>query len=100
MNENEIKIIYKKSPIKRGKEKTLLFEVVTSWDKNSVFFFTDRSRYKEIKYNPAVAIDIVASIGNLSKVIERSLTTPTNIKVIYKGFLGRKITLNKKSGGL
>lgn len=100
MNENEVKIIYKKGPIKKGKDKTLLFEVVTSWDKHSVFFFTDRSRYQEIKYNPAVAMDIVASIGNLSKVIEKSLSTPTNIKVIYKGFLRRKMTLNKKSGGL
>ncbi len=92
MLENALKINYKKSPIKKGNEKTLLFEVISPWEGN-VFFFTDRSRYKELKENPSVAIEIVRTTGRLSKVIEKAYSTPTSISVTYQGLFRNKTSL-------
>ena len=90
---NELKISYKKSQVKFGKRKTLLFEVKSSWDKNSVLFFTDRSRYIEIKEEPSVVIEIVKTIGDLSEMIEKALSTPTSISVTSKGLLKNKTSI-------
>lgn len=90
---NELKMSYKKSPVKQGKLKTLLFEVKSSWDKDSILFFTDRSRYIDIKKDPSVVLEILKTIGGLSEVVEKALSTPTNISVIYKGMIKNKTTL-------
>ncbi|MEK5071740.1 hypothetical protein [Sporosarcina sp. FSL K6-1508] len=90
---NELKISYKKSSVKLGKRKTLLFEVKSSFEKNSVMFFTDRSKYIEIKEDPSVAIEIVKTIGGLSETIEKALSTPTKISVKYKGMIKNRISI-------
>lgn len=97
MNANELKIFYKKSLVKFGKRKTLLFEVKSSPDKNSVYFLTDRSRYIEIKEDPSVAVEIVNSIGGLSNVVENAFAAPnTKIIVVSKGILRNKTSLISK----
>ncbi|WP_338657339.1 hypothetical protein V6B14_22455 (plasmid) [Sporosarcina psychrophila] len=90
---NELKISYKKSAVKLGKGKTLLFEVKSTFDKNSILFFTDRSKYIEIKNDPSVAIEIVKPIGGLSEIIEKALSTPTKISVKYKGIIKNKTSI-------
>lgn len=90
---NELKISYKKSSVKLGIRKTLLFEVKSSFDKNSILFFTDRSKYLEIKNDPSVVIETVKTIGGLSEMIEKALSTPTKIIVKYKGVIKNKTSI-------
>lgn len=90
MKVNELKIWYKKSPVKLGKNKTLLFEVKSSWDKNSIFFFTDRSKYIEIKSDPSVVLEILKTVGGLSETVDTALSTSAKISVISKGFVMNK----------
>lgn len=90
---NELRITYKKSPVKLGKHKTLLFEVESSFHKSSVFFFTKRSKYKELKENPAIAIEIMKTIEGLSEMVKKSLSTPTKISVKYKGLIKNRVSI-------
>jgi len=90
---NELKISYKKSSVKQGKRKTLLFEVKSTFDKNSILFFTDRSQYLNIKYDPSVVIEIVKTTGGLSELIEKALSTPTKISVKYIGLIKNKTSI-------
>lgn len=89
---NELKIWYKKSPVKLGKTKTLLFEVTSSWDKNSILFFTDRTKYIEIKNDPSVALEILKKVGGLSETVDKALSTSAKISVISQGFVRKKTT--------
>lgn len=81
-----LQIYYKKSPVKFGDNKSVLFEVKWSGESDSNLFFVDRSEYEAIKREPLIAIGIVRTRGGLSNLIEQSNT----ISVIYKGFLWNK----------
>lgn len=90
---NELKIWYKKSPVKLGKNKTLLFEVKSSWNKDSIFFFTDRSKYIQIKNDPSIVLEILRTVGGLSETVDKALSTSAKISVISKGIVMNKTSL-------
>lgn len=90
---NELKIWYKKSPVKLGKNKTLLFEVKSSWNKDSIFFFTDRSKYIQIKNDPSIVLEILRTVGGLSETVDKALFTSAKISVISKGIVMNKTSL-------
>jgi hypothetical protein len=87
---DRLKITFKKSPVKFGRRKTLLFQVECSWKQGKILFITDRSRYAEIKKNPSVVTRIVNTIEGLSETLEEGLRRSANITVTQKRMLWNK----------
>lgn len=90
-NNKALNIKYRKSIVKMGKEKTLIFDVHSSLDGSQYYFFTDRSRLKEMKLNPSAAIEIVKTTGKLSEVVDQAISASMDIRV------NNKIVLYKTS---
>ena len=83
-NNNTLNIKYKKSIVKNGKIKTLLLDVHSSLDNSQYYFFTDRSRLKEINNNPSIAIDIVKTKRKLFDIVQQAMSASLDIRVNNK----------------
>lgn len=83
-NKNTLNIKYKKSIVKNGKIKTLLFDVHSSFDGSHYYFFTDRSRLKELKNNPSIAVEVVKTTGKLSEMVQQAMDASLDIRVNNK----------------
>ena len=92
MNAKVVEISYKKSPVKQGNQKALFFEVKSPWD-DSIFFFTDRSRFKAMKDDPTVVLETLHAIPGMTDMLDKARTTSTDIHVTYKGLIKNKTSL-------
>ena len=90
---NLVEISYKKSPVKQGNQKALFFEVKSPWDKDTIFFFTDRSRLKAMQEDPTVVLETLHTIPGMTEMLEQARTTSTDIRVTYKGMIKSKTSL-------